>query len=87
MYTISAKEARNEFSALIDSVRNDPVQIQKNGKPVAVVISVEDYERFEMLDDLWWTEKAKKAKKQGYLSVKESDDIIQAALSAKPKAK
>ncbi len=87
MHIFTAKEARDEFSTVLDTAKHEPVTISKNGKPVAVVVSVEDYARFEMLDDLWWAEKAKKAKKQGYLSVKESDAIIQAALTAKPRVK
>jgi antitoxin Phd len=82
MYTISAKEARNEFSALLDSVRSDPVQIQKNGKPVAVVISVEDYERLSALEDAWWAEKAKRAEKKGYLGVKATNALIRKILES-----
>jgi prevent-host-death family protein len=44
--TISAKEARSEFSDLLGSVyyAKEAVIVEKQGRPVAVVISPEDYE-------------------------------------------
>ncbi len=44
---MSAKEARNSFSDLLGVVyySKEAVVVEKRGKPVAVVISPEDYER------------------------------------------
>ena len=46
---ISAKEARDNFGDLLGSVRygGQPVIVEKKGKPFAVVISPEDFERFQ----------------------------------------
>ena len=48
---ISAKEARSNFSDLLGSVRysGDPVIVEKKGRPFAVLISPEDFERFQQL--------------------------------------
>jgi prevent-host-death family protein len=48
---ISAKEARSNFSDLLGSVRysGDPVIVEKKGRPFAVMISPEDFERFQQL--------------------------------------
>ncbi len=43
--TLSAREAKNRFGYLIDMARQEPVSIEKHGRPVVVVVSVEDYER------------------------------------------
>ena len=48
---ISAKEARNNFGDLLGSVRysGDPVIVEKKGRPFAVLISPEDFERFQQI--------------------------------------
>src|SRR5215210_7109902 len=48
---ISAKEARSNFSDLLGSVRysGDPVIVEKKGRPFAVLISPEDFERFQAI--------------------------------------
>lgn len=53
---LSAKEARATFSDVLGSVyyRNEPVVIEKNGKPVAVVISPQMFEVVERdLKEAW----------------------------------
>lgn len=44
MTTISASEAKTHFGALMDKAQKEPVTIEKQGRPVAVVISFEDYQ-------------------------------------------
>jgi prevent-host-death family protein len=48
---ISAKEARNKFSDLLGSVHcgGQPVIVEKKGRPFAVVISPEDFERIQTI--------------------------------------
>lgn len=45
MQHIAARDAKNSFGRLIDLARAAPVSIDKHGRPVVVVISVEEYER------------------------------------------
>ncbi|TRW96345.1 type II toxin-antitoxin system Phd/YefM family antitoxin [Paracoccus sp. M683] len=45
MKTISARDAKNRFGYLIDTARQEPVSVEKHGRPVVVVLSVEDYDR------------------------------------------
>lgn len=45
MQHISAREAKNSFGRLIDLARAAPVSVDKHGRPVVVVLSVEEYER------------------------------------------
>jgi prevent-host-death family protein len=46
---MTAREARDNFSDLLGVVYygNEPVIVERKGKPVAVVISPEQYERYE----------------------------------------
>jgi prevent-host-death family protein len=45
MQHMSARDAKNGFGRLIDLARAAPVSIDKYGRPVVVVLSVEEYER------------------------------------------
>lgn len=45
MQHMSARDAKNGFGRLIDLARAGPVSIDKYGRPVVVVLSVEEYER------------------------------------------
>jgi prevent-host-death family protein len=49
MKTMSAREAKNAFGLMIDAARAEPVLIEKHGRGVVVVISVEEYERLTAL--------------------------------------
>ena len=50
MRTLSAKDAKYGFGRLIDLVRAGPVTVAKYGRPVVVVLSVEEYEWLKALD-------------------------------------
>jgi prevent-host-death family protein len=45
MKTMSARDAKNAFGMLIDTARAEPVYIEKHGRRVVVVLSVEEFER------------------------------------------
>lgn len=51
MKTISARDAKNGFGLLIDTALVEPVTIEKHGRPVVVVLSVEEYVRLRAADD------------------------------------
>ncbi len=44
-----AAEAKTHFGALLDQAQREPVTIAKKGRPVAVVMSMEEYERHQAL--------------------------------------
>jgi prevent-host-death family protein len=49
MRTVSAKDAKNRFGELLMEAQKAPVTIEKNGKPVAVLLSFEEHEEIEKL--------------------------------------
>ena len=49
MARMSANNAKARFGELLDLARREPVIIEKHGRPVAVVLSTEDYEELEAL--------------------------------------
>ena len=52
---VSIAEARNRLTALVHAVEKGPsVRLTRRGKPVAMLISLEEYERLRPLrPDLW----------------------------------
>jgi len=84
MQTISAKEAKVKFGQLLDNVQREPVAITKHGRPVAVVLALENEEVLaavqDSLEDHYWGRKALKADQEGYLSVEESEAFLAACL-------
>lgn len=49
MESLSANAAKTHFGDLLLKVQREPVQINRNGKAVAVVLSVDDYASLETL--------------------------------------
>ena len=47
MKTMSAKDAKNAFGLQLDNARAQPVTVEKHGRPVVVVLSIEEYERLK----------------------------------------
>jgi prevent-host-death family protein len=45
MKSMSAKDAKNGFGLLLDTARAEPVLIEKHGRPVVVVMSIETFEQ------------------------------------------
>jgi prevent-host-death family protein len=45
MQSMSAKDAKYGFGRLIDLARAEPVTVEKHGRPVVVVLAIEEYEK------------------------------------------
>ena len=50
MQTLSAKDAKYGFGRLIDLARSEPVAVAKHGRPVVVVMAVEEYDRLKDIE-------------------------------------
>ena len=50
MQTLSAKDAKYNFGRLIDTARAGPVTVEKHGRPVVVVMAVEEYDRLRAIE-------------------------------------
>jgi prevent-host-death family protein len=66
MQTLSANDAKTQFGDMLLKVQRAPIQINKNGKAVAVVISVDEYKSIEALKLRLLQSKAAKAKDDIY---------------------
>ncbi len=53
MKTLTATEIRHKFGEVVEEIKSEPVWVEKSGRPVAVILSYEDFQRFEELKDAW----------------------------------
>ena len=60
--------------------------IEKNGRPVAVLLSFEEYELLQRSDDFFWGQAAHAAEAEGFLSVEDSLKYLQDGASAEDHA-
>ena len=67
------EERQHEF---LDASRSEPIAISKTGRPYAVLISWQEYERLAALEDTLWVEWAREAEKEGYIGTKRAMKYI-----------
>ena len=48
MKTIAAKEAKNHFGEMLDTVQREPLAIEKHGRAIAVIMSAQDYQQMKL---------------------------------------
>lgn len=87
MKTFSAAEAKNHFGVMLESVQREPVRIEKNGRPVAVVLSQTEYEKlaalFEEAENAYWVQQAKEGHASGYIGTEAGEQLLHDLLNAK----
>ena len=62
MQALTANDAKTQFGDMLLKAQREPVQINKNGKPVAVVISIDEYQQMEEVKFALLQERASRAK-------------------------
>ena len=80
MQTVSATDIKNRFGEYIEISRDGPVQVNRTGRPVAVLMSWKDYERMSALEDAYWGMMALQAEKSGYLSAEDTAKFLEKGL-------
>ena len=53
MEILNASDAKREFGEVLLKAQKAPVGINRNGKPVAVMVSASEYERIETLKETY----------------------------------
>jgi prevent-host-death family protein len=81
MTTVKATYAKQNFGACLAEAVKHPVVIEKSGRPAVVIISYEEYQRLNELEDAMWLRRAQAAAAGGYLSAEDSDGFMQKRLT------
>ena len=82
MAVANATEVKNRFGEFIDKAQLEPVFVDKNGRGYVVIVSREEYERLQALENEVWLEKAKAGRDSGYLSAEETAEILSSGLKS-----
>ncbi|MEW6279226.1 MAG: type II toxin-antitoxin system Phd/YefM family antitoxin [Candidatus Eremiobacterota bacterium] len=54
MQSFSIAEARHNLASLVHAVEQGPIELTRRGKPVAVLMSQEEYRRLVSSRTNWW---------------------------------
>ena len=73
MQSFTATEAKQKFGELLDESQRQPVEINKQGRPFAVILSAH---AFEILEDAYWAMRAEQDAKSGFLGPEESEKFL-----------
>ena len=80
MKTMTARDARNRFGELLDVAQREAVTIQKRGRPIAVLVSPQQYARLETMEDADWAARADAASSNGLIGTERSQALLQELL-------
>ena len=83
MKEAAATEVKNKFGQMLETVMSEPIAIEKKGRPVAVMMSIAEYERLTEIEDRYWGEKALKAIEEGFVRDTEARRLLERKIGAK----
>ncbi len=82
MTTANATEMRNKFGRYLERTLVEPVIVEKSGRQVAVLISMEEYNRLTKLEDAYWGELALAAQREERASREDVAGLLERARNA-----
>jgi prevent-host-death family protein len=82
MREAAATEVKNKFGQMLEKAMTEPIAIEKNGRPVVVMISIAEYNRLVEIEDRFWGDKALKAVQDGFMSQEETRTWLERKLDA-----
>ncbi len=78
----TATEIKNKFGQILEEAMSEPVIIEKNGRQVAVMMSMAEYKHLIELEDRYWGEMALKSVQEGFMTEKETRRWLERKLDA-----
>jgi prevent-host-death family protein len=83
MREAAATDVKNKFGQMLETAMTEPVTIERKGRPVAVMMSIAEYQRLAEIEDRYWGEKARKAVEEGFVKEKDTRTWLKRKLDAK----
>lgn len=65
MQHISSSQFKNQLGEYLAASRDEPITVEKSGRPVAVILSPAEYEHLQRLEELYWIARAEAAEAAG----------------------
>ncbi|MFQ5647067.1 MAG: type II toxin-antitoxin system Phd/YefM family antitoxin [bacterium] len=70
MRKLASSKIKGHFGEVLDSAQQEPITIEKKGQPVAVLLSLEKFQRLEAVEEAMWAMKARISEKEGFVGTK-----------------
>ena len=74
---VNATEMKQRLGQYLDYALAGPVMVEKSGRPMVVLLSVDEYERLCAFEDAFWVRKAQDGEKSGWASEEEVAALIE----------
>lgn len=65
MREVNATDLKHQLGEFLDLARDEPVGIRKSGKLTAVMLSADEYEHLQRLEDAYWIARPEAAERRG----------------------
>ena len=65
MMNVSSNEFKRQMGTYLGGMRDGPIQIEKSGRPIAVVLSPDEYAYLQGLEEQYWIARADAAATSG----------------------
>jgi prevent-host-death family protein len=76
MTRATATEVKTRFGEYLEKARHEPVMVEKTGREYVVLLSAEEYERLQALEDAYWIAKADQAAKSGFVGTEKAMSVL-----------
>ena len=76
MTMATATDVKNRFGEFMEKAQREPVTVEKTGRRYAVLMSYEEYERLQAMEDAYWAALADQAKQNGFASAEEVERLM-----------
>lgn len=77
MTIISSSELKMHFGEYLEKALQVPIHISKTKRPVAVLISEQEYERLTKIESMYLVRLAEEAKQEGYVSQDKVNELLE----------
>ncbi len=72
----TATEVKNRFGEFMEKARHEPITVEKTGRKYVVMLSHEEFERLQAIEDHHWAMAAAEAQKSGYIGTEETMKLL-----------
>ncbi len=81
MKTFAASDLKTKIGTMFVAAAQKPVQITKRGTVRFVLMTEEEYRRFEAIEDAMWAARARQALKSGFVGKSNAKRLLREALA------
>lgn len=86
MKKVTATELKTRTGECLDRAQKEPLEIEKNGRAIAVLLAHEDYKRLSQLENEYWLARVEAAEKSGYVGADQTAEFLREMLSKNAEA-